>query len=50
MKKLGYVEEGILKKDEMVEDGTLRDTIITARYDLSGLPTLDVKCSLEEWN
>lgn len=42
MKKLGFVQEGILRNDDIGADGSLRDTIITARLDLSGLPALQV--------
>lgn len=42
MKRLGFVQEGLLKNEERNAAGELRDTIITARYDMSGLPPLEV--------
>ncbi len=42
MKKLGFVEEALLKNDDRDQDNSLRDTIVTARYDLKGLPELNV--------
>lgn len=42
MKKLGFVEEGVLRNDDIAADGTLRDTIVTARIGPENLPTLDV--------
>jgi len=42
MKRLGFVQEGFLKNEDIQEPGSLRDTIITARYDDAGLPALDV--------
>jgi ribosomal-protein-serine acetyltransferase len=43
MQSLGFVQEGILKNEGLRADGTgLRDTIVTARYDLLGLPELNV--------
>lgn len=43
MKRLGYVQEGVLRLDDLAPDGTLRDTIVTARYDIEGLPPLEVR-------
>lgn len=45
MKKLGFVQEGILRQDDIGADGTIRDTIITARLNTEGLPPLRVKWS-----
>lgn len=42
MKRLGFVQEGLLKNDDVAKDGSLRDTIVTARYDAGGLPELEV--------
>lgn len=42
MKRLGFVQEGLLKNDDVAKDGSLRDTIVTARYDTAGLPPLSV--------
>jgi ribosomal-protein-serine acetyltransferase len=42
MQRLGFVQEGILKHEEIKETGELRDTIITARCNLSALPDLQV--------
>lgn len=42
MKRLGYVQEGILKNQDVQESGELRDTIVTAIYDINGLAPLDV--------
>lgn len=42
MTKLGFQQEGILRSDELDEAGLARDTIITSRIDLKGLPELDV--------
>jgi ribosomal-protein-serine acetyltransferase len=42
MKKLGFVQEGLLRKDSLGVDGTLTDTIIAARCDLYGLRPLEV--------
>jgi RimJ/RimL family protein N-acetyltransferase len=42
MLRLGFVQEGILKRDDLAESGELRDTIVTARYDEVGLPDLEV--------
>lgn len=42
MKRLGFVQEGLLKNEERNAAGELRDTIITARYDMSGLAPLEV--------
>lgn len=42
MKKLGFKEEALLKNEDRAEDDTLRDTLVTARYDLLGLPELEV--------
>lgn len=42
MGRLGYQQEGLLKNDSRDVNGELRDTIICARYDLKGLPDLDV--------
>ena len=42
MTRLGFVQEGILKNEELKESDELRDTIVTARYDLKGLPDLEV--------
>jgi RimJ/RimL family protein N-acetyltransferase len=43
MKRLGYVQEGLFRGDSMNPNGELRDTIITARTNLEGLPPLDVR-------
>lgn len=42
MKRLGFIQEGILKFDDVQKSGELRDTIITARYSLDDLPELEV--------
>lgn len=42
MQKLGFHQEGILRNDTLAMDGSIRDTIVTARYDLLGLPPLQV--------
>ncbi len=42
MKRLGFVQEGILKNQDIHETGQLRDTIVTARYNANGLPVIDV--------
>lgn len=42
MKKLGFVQEGILRGDDIGADGSIRDTIITARLDAASLPPLQV--------
>lgn len=42
MKRLGFAEEGILRNEDVQSSGALRNTIITARVDLSGLPGLEV--------
>lgn len=42
MKKLGFIQEGILRNDDIGADGSIRDTIITARLDISDLPALQV--------
>lgn len=42
MKKLGFNQEGVLRNDDVGADGSIRDTIVTARYDLSDLPPLQV--------
>jgi RimJ/RimL family protein N-acetyltransferase len=42
MKSLGYQQEGILRNEALGPDGSIRDTIVTARYDLTELPPLDV--------
>jgi len=42
MKRLGFVQEGIFKNEDVQESGLPRDTIVTARYDDSGLPALEV--------
>jgi len=42
MKKLGFQHEGTLMNDSIGVDGTIRSTIVMARYDLNGLPCLDV--------
>lgn len=42
MKKLGFTQEGILRNEDIGVDGSIRDTIITARLDISGLPALQV--------
>ena len=41
MKRLGCVQEAILKNDSR-ESGELRDTIVTALFDESSLPPIDV--------
>ena len=43
MRKLGFNEEALLRNEDRAEDGSLRDTLVTARYDLLGLPELDVR-------
>jgi RimJ/RimL family protein N-acetyltransferase len=40
MKRLGFVQEGVLKNDSLGIGGKIRDTIVTARYDLLELPAL----------
>lgn len=42
MKRLGFVQEGVLRNDDIQESGSLRSTIVTARYDTNGLPSLEV--------
>lgn len=42
MKRLGFVEEALLKNDTRYNDKVLRDTIVTARYNLNNLPPLQV--------
>lgn len=42
MKRLGFVEEGVFRNEALSESGTLRDTIVTARYSAEGLPGLSV--------
>ncbi|MGZ3710616.1 MAG: GNAT family N-acetyltransferase [Bdellovibrionota bacterium] len=42
MKKLGFVQEGLLHKDSLGVDGNPVDTIITARCDLYGMKPLEV--------
>ena len=42
MQRLGFTQEGILKNDSIQQTGELRDTLVTARYDLEGLPKLSV--------
>ena len=37
-----FVQEGILKNEDIQEPGSLRDTVVTARYDDAALPALDV--------
>ena len=36
--RLGFVQEGILKNEDIQEPGSLRDTVVTARYDDATLP------------
>jgi ribosomal-protein-serine acetyltransferase len=43
MKRLGFVQEGVLKNDAVDVNGQLRDTVVTARYDIDGLPDLDLQ-------
>ena len=40
--RLGYSVEGILRNHDLAENDSLRDTIITARYNDEGLPALEV--------
>lgn len=40
--KLGFNKEGILKNHMLTPDGSLSNTVIYARYDLLGLPELEV--------
>lgn len=40
MKKIGFHQEGVLRNEDLGMDGSLRDTIVTARYDLEGLPQI----------
>lgn len=40
--RLGFEQEGLLKADSVSESGILRNTIICARQDISGLPDLRV--------
>lgn len=42
MKKLGFQQEGVLRNDDLGADGSIRDTVVTARYDIIGLPPLEV--------
>ncbi|HVK79596.1 MAG TPA: GNAT family protein, partial [Verrucomicrobiae bacterium] len=42
MDRLGYVREGVLKNGDLDTEGVPRNTIVTARCDLAGLPPLDV--------
>lgn len=42
MKRLGFVQEAVLKNDDRTNDQSLRDTIVAARCDLIGLPELKV--------
>ena len=42
MKRLGFVQEGILKNEDVQVSGLLGNTIVTARYDDNGLPDLEV--------
>jgi RimJ/RimL family protein N-acetyltransferase len=42
MTKLGFQQEGILRNDDLGAEGELRDTIVTSRIDLHGLPPLEV--------
>lgn len=42
MKKLGFEQEGVLRNHDVAADGSLRDTIVTARVDTKGLPELKV--------
>lgn len=42
MKRLGFIEEGHFKNDDMGVDGKPRDTLITARTNMDGLPALEV--------
>lgn len=43
MQKLGFEQEGLFRKDELDCNDVLRDTIITARTDIKGLPALKVE-------
>lgn len=43
MKKLGFIQEAIFKNDSVATDGTIRDTIVTARYGPNSLPPLNVR-------
>lgn len=40
--KLGFDLEGILKKDDVKMDGSLRNTAVYARFNADGLPALNV--------
>ncbi|MGZ6309562.1 MAG: GNAT family N-acetyltransferase [Bdellovibrionota bacterium] len=40
MKKLGFGVEAVLRRDEVDESGTPRDTAIAARFDTEGLPEI----------
>lgn len=43
MNRLGFQREGLLRNEDVAVDGRgLRHTIVTARYDVFGLPPLDV--------
>jgi len=43
IEKLGFVKEGVFKKDARLPDGTITDHHWYARFDTNGLPELDVK-------
>jgi ribosomal-protein-serine acetyltransferase len=42
-KRLHFIHEATLKNNRRRRDGTIGDTLIFARYDLEGLPALDVR-------
>lgn len=42
MKRLGFTQEGILRNDNLNDQGEPRSTVVTARNDLDGLPDLEV--------
>jgi RimJ/RimL family protein N-acetyltransferase len=41
MKRLGFRQEGVLKRDGASVSGELRDTVVAARHGVEGLPELD---------
>ena len=43
MSNMGYVQEGILRLSVAAVDGSIADDVVSARYDLAGLPDLEVK-------
>jgi ribosomal-protein-serine acetyltransferase len=42
MKKLGFLQEGIFRNEDVGVDGLPRDTIVTSRIDANDLPPLEV--------